>query len=133
MKRKHRDAWCARLRDPHSRQAHGFLHEYMDEDGKPTASCCLGHFQLAIEEKFGIPIQQDEELLQDDDVEPLGLSHRRQEILAFLNDGSRVLLDEGGGITHIEDLAVTRLNEEAREWSLPEIADWIEANIPITD
>lgn len=139
MKQAHRDAWCARLRDPSSKQAHSVLHEWgwpdedYSEEPEIVASCCLGHFQIVMENQFGIPVAQKDDLLDTYDAERVGLDHNLQEILSCLNDGAEVPLGADGRMTTSEQPASILNDEDTHKWTLPEIADWVEANIPVTD
>lgn len=113
LTREQKDAILKRLRDPNSKQARAMLIEKVQVDGKwvteyavvstDTAMCCLGH------EAYVLGIIKDGDKLVSRDAD----------------DAYAVLRMHNG---HGKEGQLISMNDD-QKLSLPEIADWFEANV----
>ena len=119
MTREERDKWLTRLRDPNSNQIRETLHS-----SDFSASCCLGHLCVVLNPDYLSWDQTSEQ--KDADVSDDQYLFVRNK----LNDP--VQRDENGNIEHKILSRLVDMND-SEDYSLPEIADWIEENTETHD
>jgi len=115
MKKSLRDAWVARLRNPASKQFHKRAYDVFtpSEATTDTAMCCIAH--LAFVSDF---VPKNETDVYDYLSNVSGMK------------GSPFTIN---GMKEHDVVAVLITKNDEENKTLPEIADWIEANIPITE
>lgn len=125
MKRSIKEKWIARLRDPSARQAEGVLRR------AGSAMCCLGHLYDVADGNWisgpvpGTMTTQDGEEYSLKHEKAFGLSAQHISIATTLNDGYKINFSGGE-----YDKFFVLMSGTCRKHSLPEIADWVEANVP---